>query len=112
MGVVAHHATCWPSVLVLPRRLGQQDLYSGEVLVINRHGQPIDVEIKSAPSGLVVAVRSVVDRRDQRVLEVHWDAGEAGARLPATEARIILHVRSNEEVAELKLPVLLVRRPS
>lgn len=108
-GEVVQDVECRPSTLILPRRAGERFTYSGQILLRQRDGQSIQVEVASVPSGISAKVRSVRDAEFPWLLEV-----DCARPQPALlgEKIITLRVRSGKVESVLNVPVLLTIDPS
>lgn len=107
-GEVVSAVKWWPSLVVLPRRVGDQTVYSGEVLVQGREEAPLDIRVVSAPAGLRTDVRPVAGHEDRRIVFVE---GRPAGRSSGVRAdlRIRLGVRSGEQEEEsVDIPVRVV----
>jgi hypothetical protein len=112
VGEVLRTVECRPALLVLPRRLGGQYRYAGQVLLWSRDGTPIHVEVASAPPEVSASVGPVAGREDQRWLRVEWQPLADAPRRQDAEVRIRLRARRGGRETELDVPVLLTEKPS
>lgn len=110
-GQVVSSVECWPSSLVLPRRVGDRLLYSGDVLLRQRDGGRIErADLGPVPDGVTAAVRPVLGREDQRWLHVECRPEEGAARRrPAPPVRVTVYSGGEEAVVEV--PLLITEAP-
>lgn len=106
-GEVSDGFDCWPSTLVLPRRVGDAFLYRGEVLLRHREGKSFRVEVETLPPGISVNVRAVTAQQDQYVLTVERRPVNAHPGSSASPARIGLRVLTDAKAVRLQIPVLI-----
>jgi hypothetical protein len=97
---------------VLPRHVGQQFLYSGQVLLWNPDGKPISVAIVSVPPAMSVRVGQVTERDDQLWLRVECRPAETGKTPFPAEVRIPVRARCDGKETTFELPILFSGNPS
>ena len=73
-GGVASTVVCSPSTLLLPYTVGNRLVYSGQVLLTSRDGEPFQAEVEAVPDGLSATVRPVAGRPDQYRLQISCSA--------------------------------------
>lgn len=96
-----------PSMLVLPRYVGNKSVRSGEVLIFNRYEKPIEVVVDSLPSGITAELRVISGHPDQRLLNIEWHPGAKRNQKPSSEVHVRLRVRPENEETNLEVPILL-----
>jgi hypothetical protein len=105
-GEVVSAARCWPSVVVLPRRIGDRTVFRSEALVQGREEAPLQVRLLGAPAGLRVEIRPVAGHEEQRMVVVEGKPVAVSPR-PASASCIRLGVRSGEHPEQMvEIPVL------
>jgi hypothetical protein len=107
IGEVVGIAECRPSSLVLPRRVQNRIVHSGEVLILNRLEKPIEVAIDFLPPDIVADVRPVPDHPDQRLLQIAWRRAENANRKVGSEERARLRIRCDGQESNLEVPIVL-----
>lgn len=111
-GAVSRGVECWPGALVLPRRVGDRFLYSGQVLVADPDGKPIRVEVEELPPGASAKVGPVAGRADQVLLQVDCKPMAKGVVGETVAAPVRLRVRAGGKETEVEVPLILTEDPS
>jgi hypothetical protein len=110
-GVVVSAVKASPTTIVLPRKVGQQTVYSGDVLVQSRDGAPLSVRVLSTPPNLNIEVRTVADHLDRQLVVVKAKSPDGVPELTG-KTRIKLGVRAGDLGEEsLEIPVLVTKNP-
>ena len=107
-GRVVAAVTAFPSVLVLPRMVGGQSEWSGEVILVGRDGRPFEPTVRAIPDGLKVSLEPVMGHADQVRLRVACPPVDSVVRPPVVESRITIQVRSSSGPAG-DVSVVIVR---
>lgn len=111
LGEVIRPVACRPAMLVLPRRVGNQSLRNGDVLIFHRSEKPIDVVLDSVPPHFKAEIQAVSDHPDQRLLHIEWRPATTSNEQSITETRLHLRVHSDGEETKLELPIFAENRP-
>ncbi len=107
LGEVVSLAEPRPSMVVLPRYVGNQSVRKGEVLIFNRHEKPIEVAVISLPPEITAELRNIPGHPDQRWLNIEWHPDAKQKQKPMSEVRIRLRVHSESGETDLEVPVFL-----
>jgi hypothetical protein len=108
-GEVVQDIECTPSTIILPRRNGERFVFSGQARLRHRDGQPIHLEVESAPPGITAKVRPLPDDDLQWLLKVEYMRADPAL---AGEKTIVLRLRSGALDRRLNVRVLLTTDPS
>lgn len=108
VGEVVSFAACRPATLVLPRRVRNESIRSGDVLIFHRHEKPIDVVLDSLLPEIVAEVQPISDRPDQRLLHIEWRPAAGSKGQSTTETRLRFRVRAVGEETNLEVPIFLM----
>jgi hypothetical protein len=111
-GEVVRSIDCWPSTLVLPRRVGNGLVYSDRVLLVNRDGRPVRIEVESRPPEVSAVIRPDAGREDRHWLDVECLRRDRNEPRSASGSRIRLRVHREGVVTSVDLPVLFTENPS
>lgn len=107
LGEIVGTADCRPAALVLPRRVENRSVRTGQVLIFNRQEKPIDVAVDFAPPDLVAEVQIVSGHPNQRLLAIEWRPMEKHKRRSTCEQRVRLRVSCEGENSDLEVPIIL-----
>lgn len=111
-GEVVDLAECRPAAMVLPRRVKDHFVRSGQVLIRGRRQGPIEVVVDSVPPDIIAAVREVPGVTNQRLLEIEWRPGEKRNKQLLTERSVRLRIRCDGQDSMLELPIILAENRS
>lgn len=107
LGEVVNSTNCRTAMLVLPRRVQNQSLCSGDVLIFHRHEKPIDIALDSLPPNITAEVQTIEGRSDQRRLHIEWRPDASSKNLQPRETRLRLLVRTDGKEMKMEVPVFL-----
>lgn len=99
-GRVVTTVTVFPSVLVLPRMVGGQSEWSGEVILVGRDGRPFQPTLQAIPDGLQVTLDPIMGSTDRVRLRVACSPVDRVDRPPVVESRITIRVTPSSGPAE------------
>jgi hypothetical protein len=112
IGEIVGAAECRPATLVLPRRAGNRWVRSGQVLILSRRQESVEVVVDSVPPDIIADVRVVPDHPEQRLLQIEWRPTEKSNRQSPSEERIRLRVRCDGQDSKLEVPIILAENQS
>jgi hypothetical protein len=103
MGEVLPDIECWPSTLVLPRRVEGRTLYSGEVLLLKRDGKLLKkVELEPLPHGLSATLHDIPGADDRCILRVEAKAPKNESNV-VNDLRVRIRAGSDSGTSELRV---------
>lgn len=108
-GEIVDDIECRPSTLILPRRVGNKPVYSGQVFVRHRDGQPMQLEVESAPAGVNVKTQALPSEDLAWTIQVECAAPDA---VSSRDGTITLRCRSGQPGRIISIPLLFDVDPS
>lgn len=112
LGEVVGAAECRPATLVLPRRVGNDFVRSGPILVYSRQEKPIEIAVDFAPPDIIADLRAIPDHPDRRLLHIEWRPSEKTNKQPLSERPVRIRVRCNGQDSKLEAPIILAENQS
>jgi hypothetical protein len=108
-GEVIYDVECRPSTVVIPRRVAGKPEFSGRIHLRHRDGEPMTVEVETAPPGMFAKVQPPANGSDELVVEI--ERAVSGV-VPLGESNIRLRVRTGMRESSITVPVFIAAAAS